>query len=591
MSGQPERALLPIATSAQSRAVVLSMLGAQRRLAALAAIALVGATILALSAPPILGAITDAVLEDRGAGRVDTFAGLLIVVLLAQAVLAGWAAALVARLGEHALATLREEVLDRAVSVSLADIERAGTGDLIARVGDDVDAVSEATRSAIPELITSILSIGLTVVGLALIDWRLALAGFAATPVHVLATRWYLRRSGPLYAAERVANSRRAQQLNETVAGAETVRAFRLGKAHRELVATASQGAVDRSLRASRAGSRFFAFLNGAEAIGLASTLSVGYAAVRADLVSVGEATAAALYFHGLFGPIGGLLGLLDVAQDAGASLNRLVGVTRLRTPAEPTSAAAPADASVRLHEISFAYTAGHPVLEGVDLEVAPGEQVALVGTSGAGKTTIAKLIAGIHTADSGDVSIGGASHAELGPIATREAVALVTQEVHVFAGTVAADLRLARPGATDEELHHALLAVGADGWANTLPDGLLTIVGHGGHQLTTTQAQQLALARVVLTDSPIVVLDEATAEAGSSGARMLERSARAATQGRTALIVAHRLTQAAAADRVVVVQSGRIVERGTHDELIEQDGRYAALWDAWSEHRPRIAE
>ncbi|MCQ0018980.1 ATP-binding cassette domain-containing protein [Actinomadura madurae] len=225
----------------------------------------------------------------------------------------------------------------------------------------------------------------------------------------------------------------------------------------------------------------------------------------------------------------------------------------------------------------------GRPVLHGVDLELRPGERVALVGASGAGKTTVARLVAGVHRPGAGTVLVGGVDLADLGPGAARRAVALVTQEVHVFAGPLAADLRLARPGATGADLRAALAAVGALEWARALPDGLDTVVGDGGHRLTAAQAQQLALARLVLADPRIAVLDEATAEAGSSGARTLERAADSAVADRTALIVAHRLTQAASADRVVVMEDGRVVESGTHDELRAAGGRYAALWQAWS--------
>jgi ATP-binding cassette subfamily C protein len=173
-----------------------------------------------------------------------------------------------------------------------------------------------------------------------------------------------------------------------------------------------------------------------------------------------------------------------------------------------------------------------------------------------------------------------------LSPGQVRDAVALVTQEVHVFAGPLADDLRLARADATDDQLHEALRRVGALEWAQALPEGLATIVGEGGHRLTATQAQQLALARIVLADPPVVVLDEATAEAGSAGARRLEASAEAALEGRTAIVIAHRLTQAASADRIVVIEDGEVAEEGTHDELARGDGPYGRLWSAWSASR-----
>jgi ATP-binding cassette subfamily C protein len=461
-------------------------------------------------------------------------------------------------------------------------VERHGTGDLVGRVSGDVDVVSRAVRGAVPEIIAAALIVGLTVVGLAALDLRLALAGLVALPIQVAATRWYLGRSGPVYTAERAAEGARSAQLHATVTGARTVRALRLQPAHLGTLTDRSVTAVDLALRAARIRSWFFSGLNAAELAGLAAILATGFVLVRDTAITVGMATAAALYFHRLFDPIGTLLFQLDTAQAAGAALARLVGVASLEPPAEPDATAAPADSSVELAGVRFGYEPGDEVLHGIDLRLAPGERVALVGASGAGKTTIAKVLAGIHRATDGSVRVGGADvHTLAGT-----PVGLVTQEVHVFAGTVAEDLRLARPAATDGELRSALSAVGATGWVEALAGGIDTVVGAGGHPLGPTEAQQLALARLLLADPAVAVLDEATAEAGSAGARVLERAAATATAGRTTLIVAHRLSQAATADRVVVLDRGRIVEVGTHAELRTAEGPYATLWAAWSAAR-----
>jgi len=580
---------LPVAGAAETRRAVTGLLATSKGRTAIAVLTAVAATAAGLAIPAILGHIVDLVVDGRPPSAITGPALLLVAATLANAVLTGLARALLAALGEGALADLRERVVTSALRLSLARVERAGTGDLVSRIGDDVATVAEAIRFAIPAVFVSSLTIALTVVGLGALDWRLALAGVCAAPIQLWALRRYLASAAPLYTAERAAVGARSQQILGSVDGRRTVRAFRLGPDHLDRIEARSRDAVDYSLQAVRLRTRFFSRLNGAELLGLSAVLVTGFALVRAGEAGVGEATAAALYFVRLFDPVMLLLALVDDAQSAAASLARLVGVAGLRPPAAPARPAAPRAGApaVEVEGVRHAYVEGHDVLRGVDLTIARGERVALVGVSGAGKTTLAKLVAGLQPPGAGEIRLGGASLAELGPAATRRAVALVTQEVHVFAGTLADDLRLARPEASDGELGAALERVGALGWTRALPDGLGTPVGDGGHRVTATQAQQLALARLVLCGTPVAILDEATAEAGSSGARELEAAADRALEGRAALVVAHRLTQAAAADRIVVLDAGGVVEAGAHDELVGAGGRYAALWAAWSAARP----
>jgi ABC-type multidrug transport system fused ATPase/permease subunit len=578
----PSHELLPVAHARDTAALAWRLGRGRGRALALTALSYLLAGFAGIVPVWMIGQVIDAVSRDAQAAVIYRAAAVMAVSALLAAAFSALSSAALAAAVAPALAELREDVLDRALHLDAATLEAAGIGDVVSRVGDDVRELTRSLDEAVPLLLNSIVAIAFTAAGLFALDWRLGLAGLGALPFYVYALRWYLPRSAPLYRTQRLVTGERAEAVVTGIQGERTLRAFgREDEALRRVEET-SRSAVEVTVSVFVMYTRFGARMNGSELAGLVLVLGTGFALVHGGLATVGAATAAALFFHRLFNPIGALLFVFDSVQSSGAALARLAGVALLPVPPATATPTGP-DPALVLAGVSHAYEPGHPVLRDVDLVLAPGEHVAVVGATGAGKSTLGGIAAGTVHPTEGSVRLGGLDIVNSDEAGVRRHVALVSQEVHVFAGTVRDNLVLARADATDAQLWDALRRTGAEPWVRALPDALDTVVGGHGHELTPARAQQLALARVLLLDPEVVVLDEATAEAGSSGARDLELAARAVLEGRTALVVAHRLTQARTADRVVVMHDGQVVEQGSHAELVAAGGRYAALWSAWS--------
>ncbi|MGW6464416.1 ABC transporter ATP-binding protein [Streptomyces rubiginosohelvolus] len=538
----------------------------------------------------LLGQVVDGVVGGESRSILLTVGILMVAAALFGAAATAASTFLIGKLGAELLARLREEAVRAVLGMPSARVEQVGRGDVLSRVGDDVAVISKGIRTAVPTVFSAGVLVVIATIGMFGLDWRLGLAGACALPAYALALRWYLPRSAPLYRKQRAAQAHRAQALISGLNGIDTVRAYRLEDAVREKVTDESWRVRNLGIEVFRFFGRFVGRENRAEFIGLVLILVVGYALLEADAATLGEVSAAPLMFHRLFTPLGAIMFTFDEAQKSGASLTRLVGV--FSEPSEErlvgdasvaTAAVAPYPVTVR--DLTFTYPgAEDPVLRDVSLSIPAGGSLALVGATGAGKSTLAALIAGIGRPQAGSVHVGTHDLAGMDEAGARALVSILTQETHVFSGPLADDLRLAAPLASDDDLMDALRTVGAGEWAAALPDGLNTPVGEGGERLDVTKVAQLALARLVLARSPVVVLDESTAEAGSEGAAELDRAVLAACSGRTTLFVAHRLTQAMAADRIAVLSAGRVVEEGTHSELVELGGQYARLWRAWRE-------
>jgi ABC-type multidrug transport system fused ATPase/permease subunit len=534
-----------------------------------------------LAGPWVLGGLVEGLSTSTTAGRITQAGGLFLAAVVVQSLFTGLSRMRGAILGEHILADLREDFLVRSVALPPGVLERAGTGDLVSRTTTDVDRLAKSVRDAVPELAVAVVSVVLVFGAMLVTSPLIAVSALAGAPVLLLGSRWYFARAPQSYRAESAAYAAVNTAIAETVDAGRTVEALGLGD-RRVRVA-------DERIRTWVSWERYtlwlrtvlFPAVDMPYSLAVVATLALGGVYTLHGWTTVGQLTTGVLYAQMLVEPVDAILRWYDELQVGQASLARLVGVREI-PDAESDERLIPDGRELVADRVRFAYHTAD-VLHGIDLTVRPGERLALVGPSGAGKSTLGRLLAGVYAPRTGRVALGGAALAEMPAERVRTHVALVNQEHHVFVGTLRDNLALASADADDAELHAALRAVEAD-WAEALPDGLDTEVGSGGRALTPPQAQQLALARLVLADPHTLVLDEATSLLDPRAARHLERSLARVLHGRTVIAIAHRLHTAHDADRIAVVEGGRVAEYGSHAELVSAGGAYAALWRSWKD-------
>ena len=590
-SERPER---PQRSGRQARAWLWPLVRPHRRLLIVGTLAVLTQSAAGLAMPYLVKVAIDQGVVPRRLEVLDRVA-VAYVLLAAVQLLAGRIEILtVAAVGQRVLYTVRGKLFGHLQTLSLDFFERERTGRVVARMTNDIDAMSDLVTDGLVTFITSVITlVGIAVI-LVLLDWQLALATLTVAPLLALAATRFRRRSAAAWRRVRETATVVTVQLQEALAGVRAIQAFRREGTTAERFGEATHDERRAHQRTIALASLFFPGVEFAGALATAVVLGVGGRQVLGGALEIGTLAAFLLYLRSLFDPVQQLSELYDTFQAATAGAERVGAVLAVR----PTVREAPDPVplpdprgEVRLERVRFAYLAtggaeaadaGPEVLHGVDLLVPAGSTLALVGPTGAGKSTVAKLIARFYDPLSGQVTLDGHDLRQVRLADLRRAMGYVPQEGFLFSGTVADNIRFGRPEATPAEIEAAVRAVGAEPVINALPKGLDTEVGERGVLLSAGERQLVSFARAWLADPALLILDEATSNLDVVTEARLQQALRRLRQGRTTILIAHRLSTVIDADQVAIVEDGRVVEVGAPDDLIARGGRFAALYDRW---------
>jgi ATP-binding cassette, subfamily B, bacterial len=549
-----------------------------------AAAAVIASTLITLAGPALVRYAVDEGISKHRRGPLDTAAIILLCLAAAKPLVVRAQTLLAAGAGERFLGALRTAAFDKLQALPLGFFERERAGVLVSRLTSDVQSLTEFIREALIEVVGSGLQITLTVVALVILSPTLALVSLVALPILLVSSWAFHHSAGRVYHAirDRVADTLTA--LQEGLAGVRVVQAFRRERRTLEAYDPRSRAQVRAWRRASFVNIRLFTMIPLAQTVALIAVLVVSASLYRDGSISKGTIAAYVLYLIQLFDPVARFSEWLGEFRQGLAALGKIVGL--LRTPIaileRPRPVELPAAGTLELRDVGFGYDSGRPAVEDVTVAFAPGEHVALVGATGAGKSTLAKLLTRQYDPRQGSIAFGGVDLRDATLTSLHRRIVLLPQEGHLFSGTIADNVRLAEPHASDEEVAAALGRIGALERFAALPQGLQTDVQTRGLRLSAGERQLVGIARVALADPAVIVLDEATSSLDPATEAAVERALAAVAAGRTVVTIAHRLSTAERADRVVVMENGRAVEVATHEELVRHGERYARLWASW---------